>query len=127
MSTPVQNLKFREPAARAAAAAEELEDLHGQKMVLNMGPSHPAMHGTIRMVLKLDGETVLGADVQPGYVHRGQEKMGERGTWQQFVKFCNAGEWNELRKVANSVNLGVVDDPKSALASRILTRRASDS
>ena len=53
----------------------ELE-LPAEPMTLNMGPSHPAMHGTIRMVLKLDGETVRACDVQPGYLHRAQENQG---------------------------------------------------
>jgi NADH-quinone oxidoreductase subunit D len=66
----------------------ELE-LPAEPMTLNMGPSHPAMHGTIRMVLKLDGETVKQCDVQPGYLHRAQEKMGERGTWQQFFPYTD--------------------------------------
>jgi NADH-quinone oxidoreductase subunit D len=54
-----------------------------------MGPSHPAMHGTIRMVLKLDGETVQDVDVQPGYLHRGFEKMCERGTWAQVFPYTD--------------------------------------
>ncbi|MGZ6093881.1 MAG: NADH-quinone oxidoreductase subunit D [Polyangiales bacterium] len=66
----------------------ELE-LPAEPMSLNMGPSHPAMHGTVRMVLKLDGETVVNVDVQPGYLHRGQEKMGERGTWSQFFPYTD--------------------------------------
>ncbi len=64
-------------------------ELPAEPMTLNMGPSHPAMHGTIRMVLKLDGETVRECDVQPGYLHRAQEKMGERGTWQQFFPYTD--------------------------------------
>ena len=69
---------------------EESElELPAEPMSLNMGPSHPAMHGTVRMVLKLDGETVVHADVQPGYLHRGQEKMGERGTWSQFFPYTD--------------------------------------
>jgi NADH-quinone oxidoreductase subunit D len=64
-------------------------ELPAEPMTLNMGPSHPAMHGTIRMVLKLDGETVTNCDVQPGYLHRAQEKMGERGTWQQFFPYTD--------------------------------------
>ena len=60
----------------------ELE-LPAEPMHLNMGPSHPAMHGTVRMVLELSGETIVKADVQIGYLHRGFEKMCERGTWAQ--------------------------------------------
>ncbi len=69
----------------------ELE-LPSEPMTLNMGPSHPAMHGTVRIVLELSGESILKADVQIGYLHRGFEKMCERGTWTQvfpYVDRCN--------------------------------------
>ena len=67
-------------------------ELPSEPMHLNMGPSHPAMHGTVRIVLELSGETILKADVQIGYLHRGFEKMCERGTWAQvfpYVDRCN--------------------------------------
>ena len=44
-------------------------------MLLNIGPSHPAMHGIIRIVAKLDGEVIRAAEVEIGYLHRGFEKM----------------------------------------------------
>ena len=50
-------------------------ELPSDPMQLLMGPSHPAMHGTVRIVLDLSGETVVRADVQIGYLHRGFEKM----------------------------------------------------
>jgi NADH-quinone oxidoreductase subunit D len=71
--------------------AGELE-LPSQPMSLNMGPSHPAMHGTIRIVMELSGESIVKADVQIGYLHRGFEKMCERGSWSQvfpYVDRCN--------------------------------------
>lgn len=68
---------------------ESALDLPSEPMSLNMGPSHPAMHGTIRMVLKLDGETVTDLDVQPGYLHRAFEKMCERGTWSQVFPYTD--------------------------------------
>ena len=69
---------------------EESElELPSEPMTLNMGPSHPAMHGTVRMVLKLDGETIKDVDVQPGYLHRAFEKMSERGTWQQVFPYTD--------------------------------------
>jgi NADH-quinone oxidoreductase subunit D len=68
---------------------ESTLDLPSEPMTLNMGPSHPAMHGTIRMVMKLDGETVSDLDVQPGYLHRGFEKMCERGTWAQVFPYTD--------------------------------------
>jgi len=67
-------------------------ELPSEPMLLNMGPSHPAMHGTVRIVLELSGESILKADVQIGYLHRGFEKMCERGTWSQvfpYVDRCN--------------------------------------
>jgi NADH-quinone oxidoreductase subunit D len=69
----------------------ELE-LPSEPMLLNMGPSHPAMHGTVRIVLELSGENIMKSDVQIGYLHRGFEKMCERGTWTQvfpYVDRCN--------------------------------------
>jgi NADH-quinone oxidoreductase subunit D len=66
----------------------ELE-LPAEPMHLNMGPSHPAMHGTIRVVLELSGETIVKADVQVGYLHRGFEKMCERGTWTQVFPYVD--------------------------------------
>jgi NADH-quinone oxidoreductase subunit D len=66
----------------------ELE-LPSEPMHLNLGPSHPAMHGTIRIVLELSGETIVKGDVQVGYLHRGFEKMCERGTWAQVFPYVD--------------------------------------
>ena len=67
-------------------------ELDAAPMMLNIGPAHPAMHGTVRIVVELSGETIERADVQVGYLHRGFEKMSERGTWSQvfpYVDRCN--------------------------------------
>jgi NADH-quinone oxidoreductase subunit D len=69
----------------------ELE-LPAEPMLLNVGPAHPAMHGTVRIVMELSGESIERCDVQVGYLHRGFEKMCERGTWTQvfpYVDRCN--------------------------------------
>ena len=63
--------------------------LPAEPMHLNLGPSHPAMHGTVRIVLELSGETIVKADVQIGYLHRGFEKMCERGTWAQVFPYVD--------------------------------------
>ena len=60
-----------------------------EPMEINMGPSHPAMHGTIRCVLRLDGETVVSSDVQIGFLHRGFEKECEWGTWTQVFPYTD--------------------------------------
>lgn len=58
-------------------------------MLVRMGPSHPSVHGTVRIVVELSGETVNKADVQVGYLHRGFEKMCERGTWTQCFPYVD--------------------------------------
>jgi NADH-quinone oxidoreductase subunit D len=49
---------------------DEAQELPNELMTINMGPSHPAMHGTVRIVLTVDGERIVEGDVQPGYLHR---------------------------------------------------------
>lgn len=74
-------------------------------MQLSFGPSHPAMHGTIRMDLQLDGETVIEVDVQPGYLHRGFEKSCERGTWNQVFPY--ADRLNYVSPMLNNVGFAL--------------------
>ena len=54
-------------------------------MVLNIGPSHGATHGCLRYINALDGENIVAMVGEIGYLHRGFEKMAERGTWQQVL------------------------------------------
>jgi len=68
---------------------EEELILPADPMVLNMGPSHPAMHGTVRCLLRLDGEQVVDCDVQIGFLHRGFEKECEAGTWTQVFPYTD--------------------------------------
>jgi len=63
--------------------------IHTEPMLLNMGPSHPAMHGTVRMILTLDGETVIKCDAEIGYLHRGFEKECENATWTQVFPYTD--------------------------------------
>lgn len=80
-------------------------ELPAEPMRLYMGPSHPAMHGTIRMILDLDGETVKRADVQPGYLHRGFEKSCERGNWTQVFPY--ADRLNYVSPMLNNVGFAM--------------------
>ena len=89
-----------EPADELLNDQASLE-LEADPMRLNMGPSHPAMHGTIRMVMDLDGENVIRLDVQPGYLHRGFEKSCERGTWAQVFPY--ADRLNYVSPMLNNV------------------------
>ncbi len=97
----VQDIEFRDSAARAAQAAEELQDSVGEKMVLNMGPSHPATHGVLRIVLELDGEIITKADPDVGYLHRGDEKIAENMTYTQFIPYTDRLDY--LAPLANNV------------------------
>ncbi|MET0921174.1 MAG: NADH-quinone oxidoreductase subunit D 1 [Acidimicrobiia bacterium] len=70
-------------------------------MVLNLGPQHPATHGTLRLVVRLDGERVLNADPVIGYMHRGYEKLTEFRTYPQITTLINRIDW--LSSFANEV------------------------
>ena len=59
--------------------------LDGDRMIVNMGPSHPVTHGTLRIVLELEGETIAKATPEMGYLHRGVEKLGENLSYNQFI------------------------------------------
>ncbi|MFZ9835222.1 MAG: NADH dehydrogenase (quinone) subunit D [Holophagaceae bacterium] len=59
--------------------------LDGDRMIVNMGPSHPVTHGTLRIVLELQGEIITQATPEIGYLHRGVEKLGENLSYQQFI------------------------------------------
>jgi NADH-quinone oxidoreductase subunit D len=65
------------------------KDLHTEHMVINMGPSHPVTHGTVKFLATLDGETIVDLKVDIGYLHRGFEKMCENGTWQQVIPYTD--------------------------------------
>jgi NADH-quinone oxidoreductase subunit D len=99
--TEVQEMKIRDAAAQAAQAAEGLQDVQGEKMVLNMGPSHPATHGVLRIVLELDGEIITKADPDVGYLHRGDEKIAENMTYTQFIPYTDRLDY--LAPLANNV------------------------
>jgi len=55
------------------------------ELVINMGPQHPSTHGVLRVVLRLDGEKVIDAEVVIGYLHRGIEKLSENRNWTQII------------------------------------------
>jgi NADH-quinone oxidoreductase subunit C/D len=77
------------------------EDTEFEEVVLNLGPSHPATHGTLRIVVKLDGETIIGADTEIGYLHRCFEKMSETHTYQQVIPYTD--RLNYLSPIINNI------------------------
>jgi NADH-quinone oxidoreductase subunit C/D len=64
-------------------------DTDFERVTLNLGPSHPATHGTLRIVVTLDGETIIGAESEIGYLHRCFEKMSETHTYQQVIPYTD--------------------------------------
>src|SRR6266849_7713522 len=62
-----------------------MPDIKTEVMTVNMGPQHPSTHGVLRIVLELDGETVLSASPTIGYLHTGIEKTAEQKKWQQVI------------------------------------------
>src|ERR1700743_3186402 len=104
----IRDIQIQRAAARAASAADELPDIHGEKMVLNMGPSHPATHGVLRIILELDGEIITKAFPDVGYLHRGDEKIAENMTYTQFIPYTDRLDY--LAPLANNVAYALAVD-----------------
>jgi NADH-quinone oxidoreductase subunit D len=107
-----QEMQIGDAAAQRVAASavlpashhpegEELGDVGGDKMVLNMGPSHPSTHGVLRIVLEMDGEIITKATPDIGYLHRGDEKIAENMTYTQFIPYTDRLDY--LAPLANNV------------------------
>src|SRR5688572_12461068 len=62
-----------------------MPEIRTETMTVNMGPQHPSTHGVLRLVLELDGETVVSAAPTIGYLHTGIEKTAEQKKWQQVI------------------------------------------
>ncbi len=97
-----RDIEIHDSAAHTAGAADEARDVTGEKMVLNMGPSHPATHGVLRLKIELDGETILTAQPDVGYLHRGDEKIAENMTFTQFIPYTDRLDY--LAPLANNVH-----------------------
>ncbi len=93
------------PAEDAEGFDDEEIALPTDPMTLNMGPSHPAVHGTVRIVLTVDGETVTDSDVQIGYLHRCFEKESEHATWTQIFPYTD--RLNYVSPLLNNVGFAL--------------------
>jgi NADH-quinone oxidoreductase subunit D len=105
MPTVTREYEAPDTAAKAARHLESVEetttDIVGEKLVLNMGPSHPATHGVLRLILELDGEIITKADPDVGFLHRGDEKIAENMHYNQFVPYTDRLDY--LAPLANNV------------------------
>ena len=120
----VTEYAFPDNAAKNAAAA--MQEFETEKMSLSMGPSHPSTHGVLRLQLELDGETVTKCDPVLGYLHRGDEKIAENMTYNQFVPYTDRLDY--LAPLANNVayaiaveRLAGLEVPARCQAIRVLT------
>ncbi|MEE9166738.1 MAG: NADH dehydrogenase (quinone) subunit D [Candidatus Neomarinimicrobiota bacterium] len=79
----------------------EEKSLETERMVLNFGPSHPATHGTLRIIMELDGETVVGVRPEIGFLHSGFEKLGEYLNYNQYITITD--RMNYMSPLCNNV------------------------
>ena len=90
-----------------------------ERLVMNMGPQHPSAHGVFRMILTLEGETIVGVDPVIGYLHRCHEKLGESLTYVQYPSIASKTDYvsamtAELCYVRTAETLGQIDVPARA-------------
>ena len=84
-----------------ARGAEAINQNESQKMALNVGPSHPTTHGVLRLMMDLDGDVITRCEPVLGYLHRGDEKIAENMTYNQFVPYTDRLDY--LSPLANNV------------------------
>src|SRR5438445_9160937 len=99
--------------APGAVTPERVVEPTSEVMALQMGPPHPASHGTIKFNLRLDGETILDVDVEIGYLHRGFEKMCEQGTWNHVFPY--ADRLNYASPLLNNVGFALAVEKLAGL------------
>ena len=117
MADTLQEFEMPDAANKAAQALEtyqqKTDDLVGEKLTLNMGPSHPATHGVLRLILELDGEIISKADPDVGYLHRGDEKI--EGAVEVEMRLPNMTRLNDgFYRVDFIVGIGYEDDIEAA-------------
>jgi NADH-quinone oxidoreductase subunit D len=114
---------FPDSASKAAGAPPEFQT---EKMSLSMGPSHPSTHGVLRLQMELDGEILTKCDPVVGYLHRGDEKIAENMTYNQFVPYTDRLDY--LAPLANNMayaiaveRLAKLEVPARCQAIRVIT------
>ena len=117
---------FPDTAAKHDAAAAAAPEFQTEKMSLSMGPSHPSTHGVLRLQLELDGEVVTKCEPIIGYLHRGDEKIAENMTYNQFVPYTDRLDY--LAPLANNTayaiaveRLAKLEVPPRCQAIRVIT------
>jgi NADH dehydrogenase I D subunit len=93
------------PEPRFSFSEETEDELGGKRMTLNFGPQHPAAHGTLRIILEIEGERIVGADTEIGFLHTGFEKCGEHLSYQQWVTLSD--RMNYMSAINNNVGYSI--------------------
>jgi NADH-quinone oxidoreductase subunit D len=114
------------PATKVAAESPLDAPLPTKRMIVNMGPSHPATHGVTKMVVELDGETVTDLKIEIGFLHRGFEKSCENSTWTQVFPYTD--RLNYVSSIMNNVGYALaveklckLDSPERAKYLRVVS------
>lgn len=98
MATTTKEISIADASSRSAEARDELS---GETMAINIGPSHPTTHGVLRLMMELDGDVIKRCEPVIGYLHRGDEKLAESMTYNQFVPYTDRLDY--LAPLANNV------------------------
>ncbi len=93
-----KEISIGDVGARASAHYDELQ---GEDMAINVGPSHPTTHGVLRLLMELDGDLITKCEPIVGYLHRGDEKIAENMTYNQFVPYTDRLDY--IAPLANNV------------------------
>lgn len=122
MSTKTVELNIGDVGAKGADASTKVDS---EKMALNVGPSHPTTHGVLRLMMDLDGDLITRCEPVLGYLHRGDEKIAENMTYNQFVPYTDRLDY--LSPLANNVAYAIavekvagIDLPERCEAIRVL-------
>src|SRR5215217_2848000 len=118
---------YPDNAAKTAVGGQAAPaEFQTEKMSLSMGPSHPSTHGVLRLQMELDGEILTKADPVIGYLHRGDEKIAENMTYNQFVPYTDRLDY--LAPLANNMayaiaveRLAKLEVPPRCQAIRVIT------
>jgi NADH-quinone oxidoreductase subunit D len=120
--TTTKEISIGDIASRGSDAVNKIE---GDRMALNVGPSHPTTHGVLRLIMELDGDLINKCEPVLGYLHRGDEKIAENMTYNQFVPYTDRLDY--LAPLANNVayaltveKLANLDVPARCQAIRVL-------
>ncbi len=106
------------------------DDALDNDMILNMGPQHPATHGVLRVVLRLDGETIVNAVPELGYLHRGYEKLAENVTYHEFIPHTDRLDYispmsnNTAIALAIENSLGIEASPRAQWIRTLISEMA---